>query len=319
MKIAFWSNSGKAGVTSCMLALSVSCAAEFGVRLSMMENHDSPTGLARFVFGARNQSGFCRRNVNGLLEDPGCFAGYNLRGACCDQFGSMRYDVLDGKLSFIWQTGLNAVPMNMDYFLRLKPLLDKSEKAGMVNFIDASVRSSSSVQILEEADAVVVVLKKDKAAVEDFFFNNPSLIHKAFFILSDYQIITPVTVKQVIQNHNVAENRIIELPYNPQYYASLQNGNAVAYLSELFSGGNKGIALNKSAHFFKKQLERLSYSLCMELGITGQHKVYMKYNGGKIDTYRNISQTQDAEKAAFYRGEYSDPCSGGWGVRNRYI
>lgn len=286
MKVAFWSNSGKAGVTSCMLALSVSCALGLGLKVTMLENHDNQAGAARYLFGLRNRALFDK--------DPGYLSEYGLRGASWDSYGSKNIEILENRLSFILQDGLNGPMWNSGCFFRLSPLLKKIEESGAISFIDTTTNNSTSKEILEEADAVIVVLKKDKAALEDFFFNQSALTQKAFYVLSDYQEISPVTLKQITKYFMVPEDRIVELPYCPAYFRALENGSTMEYLKLLF--------LDPKRTFFKDQINLLRDRLCKKLGISGSQTMYIS-EGGKVDTYRDKnSKTHQKENSADHFG-----------------
>ena len=162
MKIVFWSNYPKSDVTSNMTAVGVMFSIMFPAKVMMMTNHCNHDNLGRTLLGRcyddvlKEDSGYLdgrglKPNIKRIEEVPGCF-DYPQNAETLSEDGL--YYFAQGKLfnNEIYELRV------MEEINRFFGYLNESED---YIFIDAKSQDSiSTVRLLEEADIVVVNLKR---------------------------------------------------------------------------------------------------------------------------------------------------------------
>ncbi len=236
MKIAFWSNSKKAGVTGCTTALAISSVLGYGMTLMLLENEYNPQGLSKYLLGYQQKET--------VFQNGGYFTMYNepykassevekllAKSSNRDIYDSKGIDIYNDRLFYIWpDSSLDKESFEIDFYYRLHPLLNGVDANSDLCFIDTAYNNMSTMEILNEVDLVAIVLKQDRDAIDLFFQNYESLKRKAFFILSGYQIINPITTETISRKYGIDPSRIAGIPYCKAYDQALQRGNVVEFI-----------------------------------------------------------------------------------------
>lgn len=239
MKIAFWSNySEECKVSSNLAAISVASVIRYPYTIIMIENRLCSSNLGKAFMG---------RGRECILNEAGAnyYDGSGLEGLVRKIYrGDNNKEILKPYLKEIITDHLYYIPQSgvihneiFDYEFNycIHPLLNMIEECADICLIDASRQILSTKTILEEADLIVVNLCQKQSVLENFFLNYSSIIPKAIFIISSYELNTRLNYKKIAQMYELPLESITVIPDNNLFESAYENGRAVEFLSRYYS------------------------------------------------------------------------------------
>jgi hypothetical protein len=259
VKIAFWSNCAKEGkVSSNLAAISVASVIRYPYSIIAMENRLSTNNLGKAFMGIKrvhmlNEAGanyYDGSGLEGLVRK--IYRGDNYKGI----LKSYLKEIITDHLYYIPQSGVihNEI-FDLEFNECINPLLSMIEECADICLIDTASRQSLSTKIiLEEADLVVVNLCQKQSVLENFFLNYSSMIPKALFIISNYELNTRLNYKKIAQMYELPLESITVIPENELYDSAFANGNTVEFLSR-----NYNCSRENANYFFIQAIKRAAY------------------------------------------------------------
>ena len=119
-----------------------------------------------------------------------------------------------------------------EFELTHKDLFAVLENISDMVFIDTESKgNASSVQILEEADIVVVNIDQDREAWEDYFDNYASLLEKSVFLVGRYEKENPFHCHRIMKEYQIPQGKIGVIPYNVDLQIAAAEGRIIPFLN----------------------------------------------------------------------------------------
>ena len=151
-------------------------------------------------------------------------------------------------------------------------------------FIDTESKgNASSVQILEEADIVVVNIDQEQAAWDDFFEHFEGLASKSIFLVGQYEKENPFDQEQLRKEYRIPKERIGAVPYNIDLRMAAAEGRIIPFLNRNYLRSSR--AENSE---FMSQLKQAAVMLKENIVRTGKQDVASRY---RADERRRHGQT----------------------------
>ncbi len=235
MKIAFWSNIRKNGGVSTNLVCMAAVSAIAGVgRSVLLENH------------------YNINNLNGMLLSPDKITMLHETGQYYNKYGieyilkkiytgaageqlirKASIPLLYSSIYYLPQSYIvNKEVFDYEFELTHKDLFAVLENISDMVFIDTESKgNASSVQILEEADIVVVNIDQDREAWEDYFDNYASLLEKSVFLVGRYEKENPFHCHRIMKEYQIPQGKIGVIPYNVDLQIAAAEGRIIPFLN----------------------------------------------------------------------------------------
>ncbi len=253
MRIAFWSNSRKAGAVTCNLAaISIALAMLYDSKVILCSNHLSNESLQAYFLCDKKKAKpyYC---VYGEAEyfrriwEKETLWNYKYRfpKVLVHGISLIRYpDISDSRLFY------RKVKKNEFYMMDI-----------------AAGNSRASLQALEEADLVVVFLPQKKQEIHDFFDRYASLIPKALFVISKFKKDGEVLPRYLKIKYSISPDNIVVIPYSIPYALAYEEGMLESFLKEHLMCHTK----NPYFYFFSnfKQVVDSIYYLALNYSLKG--------------------------------------------------
>ena len=129
------------------------------------------------------------------------------------------------------------------------------EKAVDICFIDtASHENLSTKTILEESDLIVVNLCQRQSILEDFFLNYSSLISKAVFIISNYDLHVKYSCRYIAYHYEIPVESLIAIPVNQLYQNEFISGNVISFIYK-----NYQCSKENPNYYFIQSIKKAAY------------------------------------------------------------
>lgn len=235
MKIAFWSNIRKnGGVSTNMVCIAaVSAIAGLG-RSVLLENH------------------YNVNNLNDMLLSPDKIAMLHETGQYYNKYGieyilkrlytgtaneqmirKASIPLLYSSIYYLPQSYIvNREVFDYEFELAHKDLFECLENISDMVFIDTESRgNASSVQILEEADMVVVSIDQDREAWDDYFEHYMSILPKSVFLVGQYEKENPFDLELIKKQYHIPGEKLAVIPYNIDLHIAAGEGTMIPFLN----------------------------------------------------------------------------------------
>lgn len=240
MKIAFWSNVSKAcSVTANLAAVSVASVIRYPYTVVAFENRLCSNNLGKALLGCSRINGMSEVGTN--YYDGGGMEGLMrkvYRGEYQDgMLGTYLKEVISEHLYYIPQSRvIHSEIFDYEFDRCIQPLLKMTEEFADISFIDTANHNNLSTKtILEEADLIVVNLCQKQSILEDFFLNFSSLVSKAVFIISNYELNTKLNMKRIASMYEIPEENLLIIPFNEFYQNAVTSGSVIEFISGNYS------------------------------------------------------------------------------------
>jgi hypothetical protein len=235
LKIAFWSNANdNCNVSANLAAISVASVIRYPYSIMIVENRLNNI-LGKALLGDSRISQY--NDVGTNYYDGGGIEGL-LRKIYRGNYNS---DTLKSHLKEIINNHLYYIPQSRvihneifeyEFDRCTHQLFSMIEEFADICFIDtASHKNLSTKTILEESDLIVVNLCQEQSVLEDFFVNYSSIIHKAVFIISNYNSHAFFNSKRIAAAYQIPWENIILMPNNIFYQNAYSIGCVVEFIS----------------------------------------------------------------------------------------
>ncbi len=256
MKVAYWGNCRKSGVTCALTAIGLTAVLTYPFKITIFENHYSENGVLRYLFPRKwpycvaepvhhYREGFFHENQH-RMQNAGSMADYPV------------IELLEKGLYYVPQFTKNADLFDYQFHCNLMPVLKRYSE---IAFIDTQRGNAlSSKMILEEADVVVVLLKQDMYEIQSFFQNYSSLIPRAFFIISDYQRKSKNNLAKIISEFGFRKDCIGVIPHSEEFQFAAGYGRMIEYISTNYVG--KG---TREDYYFMQELKKTTFLLMQKV------------------------------------------------------
>lgn len=255
MKVAYWGNRRKSGVTCALAAIGVTAVLAYPFKITIFENHYNENGVTRYLFP--------RRWLYRVAEvNPGaeCFfhGGSNgmEQGRAPGEYPVI--EVLEKGLYYVPQFTKNPDLFDYQFHFNLLPML---EDCPDIAFIDTRRENSiSSKTILEEAEVAVVLLRQDMYEIQNFFQNYSSLVPKTFFIINDYQRKNPVNLTKIISEFGFRDDCIGIIPHSDEFKMAADYGRLIEYITSNYTGTKY-----RENRYFMQELKKTTFLLMQKV------------------------------------------------------
>ncbi len=127
---------------------------------------------------------------------------------------------------------VNREVFDYEFELAHKDLFQSLESISDMVFIDTESRgNASSVQILEEADLVVVNIDQDKGDWDDYFENYASMLEKSVFLIGRYEKENPFNLELIQRQYHIPRGKMAVIPYNIDLHIAANEGRMIPFLN----------------------------------------------------------------------------------------
>lgn len=255
MNVAFWSGSHENGVTSCAIVTGVICANLYDFEVTYYDNHVCPGSIARVLFRNRWDSYLeaARRSTVRYGREYGFrqLARYTDKDISAER----RLELKKGRLwldlhGIFDPEGLYREQNFMHRFIRENHLQfapnDSERTCGAINLIDTECsRNSSTVEVLDCADLVVVMLPQTPAEIRLFFLQFNSIVNKSVFVLNRTNPYNHYRISDFCRDYRINPGRVVEIPFSKSYKIADAEGKVQDFLMQ-----NLCVEAGKAEHDF---------------------------------------------------------------------
>jgi len=246
MKVAFWNGiSGTDSVACYVAAIGMLLAKEYNCNVVLSSN---------YISNRMMQDCFSKRLLEeGIAHTPYCYlyGSPEYYGALWRMKRNRQGNILEmpiKKMTIIYPPDMAEksmfycnVPKNVFYMLDM-----------------AKCSISTSLNVLDEAELVVVFLSQNETEIQNFFERFSSLIPKVLFIIVDYQRDSGYSCRRIKEKYGINSNNIETLPKNRNFHMMCEEGNMEQFLSgKLFQHEPEGDGL------FLAALKKITKKICM--------------------------------------------------------
>lgn len=273
MKVAFWSNvNGKCSTTANTIALSVMQALECNQKVVVFENHAGLCGLdSAFIHNSRgmgvvSENSYVYNNIGMESILRKMHKSFN----DIDSINNNVISFLNDRLLFIPGDSVsNEELFEYELNLVIEPLLKNLEQFADNVFVDTANNNNLSTKIiLNEADIVVVNITQNQRVIEDFFENYSGIMHKAFFLVGNYEPYSRFDITAIAKRYQINPDAIAAVPYNYEFRESLATGTVVDFIER-----NHNCKKRDNNYYFMTQLRKSAIML--------NNKIMLRGNGGR--------------------------------------
>lgn len=276
MKVAYWGNGRKSGVTCALTAIGVTAVLAYPFKITLFENHYNKNGVLRYLFPRKWQycvgesvyrDPFLKTPVYGnyltnqsytMEQSYSLNESYTLMDGGENSFAYPVIELLERGLYYVPQFTSNADLYDYQFQCDLLPLLKKYQE---IAFIDTQRENTiSSKVILEDADIVVVLLRQNMDEIQSFFQNYSSLVPKAFFIISDYQKKSPVNLQKIVSEFGFRRDCIGVIPHSEEFGLAAAYGRMIEYISSNYMSSEE-----KESRYFMQELKKTTFLLMQQV------------------------------------------------------
>ncbi|MGB4661305.1 MAG: hypothetical protein WBI07_19185 [Mobilitalea sp.] len=273
MKIAFWSNvSDRCAVSENLAAISVASVIRYSYSVVMMENRLCNHNLGRAFMGngciaPLNEVGtnyYDGAGIESLLRKI-----YRQEKPVGDILKHMK-EIIQKRLYYLPQSRvIHSDIFDYEFDHCLHPLLSMMEEFADICFIDtASQNNLTTKTILEESDLIVVNLCQKQNILEDFFLNYSSLVSKAVFIISNYELNSLLNSRRIATSFHIPWENIAVIPYNEMYEDAFLHGNVNEFIQ-----ANYKCTKGSNNFMFMQGVKKASYIIMKKVELPKKSKV----------------------------------------------
>lgn len=279
MKIAFWSNIRQGGGVSTNLACMAAITAIAGMgRSILLENHYNVNNLAGILLSPERTA--MLRESSQYYSKYGI--EYILKRLYTGESGERlirraSIPLLYSSIYYLPQSYIvNKEVFNYEFDLVHKDLFQCLERFSDIVYIDTeSNGNASTIQILQEADLIVVNMNQELASWEDYFENYESLLHKSVFLVGRYQREYSWSVLKLRRKFQIPRDRIGAIPYNMELQAAMQEGRMLQFLNRNYLRN-----IHVENEYLMREMKRSAVMLKENMLKTGKVKAIK--NNGKL-------------------------------------
>jgi hypothetical protein len=277
MKIAFWSNVRKKGAVSTNMVCMAAVTAIAGMgRSVLLENHYNINNLGGMLL-APEQTALLRENGQ-YFNKYGI--EYMLKRLYTGEPGEVllrkaAIPLLYSSIYYLPQSYIvNKEVFNYEFELVHEDLFRCLERFSDLVFIDTqSHGNASTIEILQEADLIVVNIDQDIKAWEDYFENYQSLIEKSVFLIGRYQKEYAWNVSKLRRRFHVEREQIGVIPYNMELQSAIQEGRILQFLNRNYMRN-----VHAENNYLMREMKRSAVMLRENMIQTGKMKIIRKKN-----------------------------------------
>lgn len=279
MKIAFWSNIRQGGGVSTNLACMAAITAIAGMgRSILLENHYNVNNLAGMLLSPERTA--MLRESSQYYSKYGI--EYILKRLYTGESGERlirraSIPLLYSSIYYLPQSYIvNKEVFNYEFELVHKDLFQCLERFSDIVYIDTeSTGNASTIQILQEADLIVVNMDQELASWEDYFENYESLFRKSVFLIGRYQREYSWSVLKLRRRFQIPRDRIGAIPYNMELQTAMQEGRMLQFLNRNYLRN-----IHADNEYLMREMKRSAVMLKENMLKTGKVKAIK--NNGKL-------------------------------------
>lgn len=279
MKIAFWSNIRQGGGVSTNLACMAAITAIAGMgRSILLENHYNVNNLAGMLLSPERTA--MLRESSQYYSKYGI--EYILKRLYTGESGERlirraSIPLLYSSIYYLPQSYIvNKEVFNYEFELVHKDLFQCLERFSDIVYIDTeSTGNASTIQILQEADLIVVNMDQEPASWEDYFENYESLFRKSVFLIGRYQREYSWSVLKLRRRFQIPRDRIGAIPYNMELQTAMQEGRMLQFLNRNYLRN-----IHADNEYLMREMKRSAVMLKENMLKTGKVKAIK--NNGKL-------------------------------------
>lgn len=256
MKVAYWGNCRKSGVTCALAAIGLTAVLAYPFKITIFENHYNENGVLRYLFP--------RKWLYRVAESAESWRERFFFEGSHDWGGEGSIDnypvieLLEKGLYYVPQFTQNPDLFDYQFHSNLLPMLRSYPD---IAFIDTQKENSiSSKVILEEADVVVVLLRQDMYEIQSFFQNYSPLVPKTFFIISDYQRKNTVHLTKIMSEFGFRDDCIGIIPHSDEFKMAADYGRLIEYITSNYTGTKC-----RENRYFMQELKKTTFLLMQKV------------------------------------------------------
>lgn len=269
MKIAFWGEGEASGTTSNMLAAASALANAYPYKSVMLQTGKEDRSISQNFSDTEGE--------NFDLKE-GC-AYYALKGldylisvgrkcALTKKQVQDNMHPLIGEKLFCLSSGGRVL---CDYYPKetnrvLKQVIGLADQNMDFTFIDCGCRSDPwTMQLLREADLVVVNIKQSQQAFDHFFLQHSNISEKVIFFISRYQKDSIYNRKNIHRLYRIDPKRLAVIPYNPEFPHACEKGKLDKYMK-----GKSSLYPSQVRQYFMQELSQAVQILLENVNDAGE-------------------------------------------------
>lgn len=256
MKVAYWGNCRKSGVTCALAAIGLTAVLAYPFKITIFENHYNENGVLRYLFPRK----WLYRVAESaeVWRERFFFGGSHVRYGKSSTEDYPVIELLEKGLYYVPQFTQNPDLFDYQFHCNLLPMLQSYSE---IAFIDTQKENSiSSKVILEEADVVVVLLRQDMYEIQSFFQNYSSLVPKTFFIISDYQRKNKINLAKIISEFGFRDDCIGVIPHSDEFKMAADYGRLIEYITSNYTGTS-----DREKRYFMQELKKTTFLLMQKV------------------------------------------------------
>lgn len=235
MKVAFWSNGGKAvGVTTNLACIAAMNSIDGSGKTLVMENHYSIKNLGSMILPEERM--ICFKESGKYFQKYGMEHVMKQISAGKKSQKLIRetaVPLLFSNISYLPQSFIvNQEIFNYEFEEVCNELFGLLEEVSDYVLIDTqSVGNLSGAEIIEQADLIVVNLLQDTGMIEDFFKNYGALKERCVFLVGEYERGLHLTIHRICQRYHIERNKIGIIPFNLELQECIRNGKLLQFIN----------------------------------------------------------------------------------------
>lgn len=258
MKISFFSNISRIGITSNLSAIASILAYEYDIHSLIFENHKNIINIENIMLKRKNNLFLLKEEENIHYINTGIdYIINNLKGEInIENFKDITTPILLNRIDYIKDSKYNMPMFDQKFNEICDVFLKNISNLNMNIFIDTCKRSLTTEKILEYSDIIIMNVSQDPIVIKECIKEYNRYFDKMFFIISMYEYDSYCNYKYIKKILGVNDDRIGVIPYNVEFRESLVQGTVLSFIVK-----NLSIKNNMYSYDFINELKEIAYKL----------------------------------------------------------
>ncbi len=259
LNIPFWSNEKRSGTTANLAAVSVMCTLKSAYRVTLLENHYSEKNLGKMLLP------FPKAHL--VKEEVIYYLGHGISDCLvpkviksdCIRAGGPFLEILEERLYYMLQMQAAGNLFELEFANLILPMLRKKEQMAQLWMIDTECNQNVSSKILlNEAELIVVTLRKEFQSIVNFIKNFSEIKQKSIFLITDFEHYKQDSELDSLFKEEFQKEQLIFVPNCPEFKEALNQGRCVEFISS-----HIGCTTEESCYIWIRTIESVADLILM--------------------------------------------------------
>ena len=232
MKVAFWGTERESGTTSNLMALASYIACHSKRQVAMLQLEKENRGLADY-YSTRESTLVKEKNDYFVLEGLDYLLSVGKKRELTSKLVAENMESLIEEHLYCLTAGNRKLN---DYYPEetnrvMQQIITLLDKEVDFTFIDCGNRMDDwTMQMMREADLVVVNLKQTAEAFDKFFLQHRNLAPKVIYLVGNYRKESVYNKRNLQRIYRIPKEKLAVMPVNQEFWQACEKGRLDKYM-----------------------------------------------------------------------------------------